>query len=164
MQIRDACPEDAADVCTVLRRSIAELCQADHHDNPAILKGWLANKTADNVAAWIAHPDNHIYVATESRVIVGVGAVTNAGVITLNYVSPDARFKGISKALLKRLEERAIDRGNVRLKLASTVTARRFYLAAGYVEEAAEANAHDTASGIRMVKELSAKPTLKACC
>ncbi len=44
MLIRRARPDEAAEICDVLRRSIAELCGADHHDDPAILRRWLANQ------------------------------------------------------------------------------------------------------------------------
>lgn len=37
MRIRDATPYDAIAGCKVLRRSIAELCTADHKNDPAIL-------------------------------------------------------------------------------------------------------------------------------
>jgi hypothetical protein len=42
--IRDATPADAEAACKVMRQSIAELCEADHHDDPNILAAWLANK------------------------------------------------------------------------------------------------------------------------
>jgi quinol monooxygenase YgiN len=40
-EIRAARPEDAPAACDVLRRSITELCGADHHDDPEILRRWL---------------------------------------------------------------------------------------------------------------------------
>ncbi len=46
MVIREARDEDAAAACAVMRRSIAELCGSDHHNNPAILARWLANKNS----------------------------------------------------------------------------------------------------------------------
>jgi len=51
------------------------------------------------------------------------------------YVSPDAGFRGVSRALLGALETRALDRGNQRCTLLGTETERRFYRSAGYVEE-----------------------------
>jgi hypothetical protein len=44
--------------------------------------------------------------AVEDDSIVAVGCVTVSGEITLNYVSPDAKFRGVSAPLLARLEER----------------------------------------------------------
>jgi GNAT superfamily N-acetyltransferase len=135
MKIRDAVVEDAPAACQVLRRSITELCVADHRNDPKILARWLSNKTPDIVTSWIAQPGNSLLVAVEGGVILAVGSVTDAGEITLNYVSPDARFRGVSRALLGALEARAIKRCNARCTLASSETARRFYLSAGYSED-----------------------------
>jgi len=98
MQIRDALPEDAPAACIVLKRSIAELCEADHRNDPAILAQWLGNKTHENFYAWVRQPDNSLLVAVENQDILAVGSVTDAGTIGLNYVSPDARFRGVSRA------------------------------------------------------------------
>jgi GNAT superfamily N-acetyltransferase len=50
----------------------------------------------------------------------------------VNYVSPDARFRGVSAALLAALEDRAKEESNERCELKSSETARRFYLERGY--------------------------------
>jgi GNAT superfamily N-acetyltransferase len=156
MHIREARAEDAAEACHVLRRSIAELCFADHQNEAAILEQWLANKTPENVASWISHPNNHVFVATDDKeAIVAVGAVTSAGEIILLYVSPDIRFQGVSRALLGRLEARARELGNVRCTLTSTGTARRFYLAAGYVEQEPRQSAFGAGLSFPMTKQLS---------
>jgi GNAT superfamily N-acetyltransferase len=94
----------------------------------------LSNKTPENGGAWIARPDHSLLVAVEDGAILAVGAVTDAGEITLNYVSPDARFRGVSRTLLRALEVRAAERGNAQCTLVSTETARRFYLSSGYSE------------------------------
>ncbi len=95
MEIRDATPIDALAGCTVLKRSIAELCDADHKNDPAILARWLGNKTVENFVAWVEQPDNSLLVAVENNNILAVGSATDAGMIGLNYVSPDARFRGV---------------------------------------------------------------------
>lgn len=154
--IRDALPDDAAAACNVMRRSIAELCVTDHRDDPAILKGWLANKQPDIVASWIAKPENSVFVAVEDGTIAAVGLITDAGEIQLNYVSPDARFRGVSRALVQAMEARAIERGNLRCHLVSTETARRFYLAAGYVEDGPPQRRFGTTSSYPMSKQLPA--------
>jgi GNAT superfamily N-acetyltransferase len=124
----------------VLRLSIRDLCHTDHQGDAARLTGWLANKTPENVAAWIGDPQNVVLVATEGATILGVAAMTKAGEITLNYVSPDARFRGVSKALVDRLEAQARALGLDRCILKSTETAREFYLSRGYDEQIAPAN------------------------
>jgi len=153
MEIRDAAPEDAAAACEVMRRSIAELCSADHQNDPAILGRWLGNKTPEIFQSWIG-PDNALLVATENSHILAVGCVTDTGEITLNYVSPDARFRGVSSALLEALELRATARGYQRCTLQSTETARRFYLARGYSENGPADGKFGMTSGYPMSKSL----------
>jgi len=148
MEIRQAQLTDASEACRVLRSSIAELCRADHENDPALLRRWLSNKTPDNVRLWIQHPQSHVFVAVENNEIIGVGAVTAAGEVTLNYVAPPARFRGVSKALLKHLELKVTELGKTTCVLTSTKTAHRFYLSAGYVDQASD----DT--GYRMSKHL----------
>jgi GNAT superfamily N-acetyltransferase len=85
--------------------------------------------------SWLRQPDNSLLAAVEGGKILAVGSVTDAGQITLNCVSPDARFRGVSRVLLEALEARAVERGNTRCTLTSTETARRFYRANGCVED-----------------------------
>src|SRR5262245_80499 len=119
MEIRDATPEDADAACRVLRQSISQLCVADHRNDPAILNAWLANKKPEIVASWAAQEGNSLLLAVESDAVLAVGSVTDAGQITLNYVAPHARFRGVIRALLSALEARAIERGNMRCTLTS---------------------------------------------
>ena len=156
IEIRDEVPEDAPAGCVVMRRSIAELCEADHKNDSAILTRWLENKTVENFVAWINQPDNSLLVAVEDGKILAVGSVTDFGSIGLNYVSPDARFRGVSRALLRALEARAIACGNCQCTLTSTETARQFYLSNGYVASGAASGAFGTGSGYPMSKALVA--------
>ena len=155
MEIRDAVAEDAPAACQVMRRSIVELCVADHHNDPAILARWLSNKTPEIFLSWLAQPANSLLVAVEGGSILAVGAVIDAGEINLNYVSPDARFRGVSRAMLGALEDRAVERGNIRCTLASTETARRFYQAAGYAEVGPPTEKFGMSSGYPMAKALT---------
>ncbi len=155
LEIRAATAEDAPAACLVMRRSIAELCVADHRNDEKILNRWLSSKTPEVFQSWIVQSDNSLLVAVEDGKIVAVGSVTDAGQITLNYVSPDARFRGVSRALLTALEARAIERGNARCILTSTKTARDFYLANGYVEIGVPVGHFGTSSGYPMSKLLS---------
>jgi GNAT superfamily N-acetyltransferase len=155
--IRDARDDDAVQGCEVLRRSIVDLCTVDHHGDPAILERWLGNKTPEIFRSWIVQPGNNLLVAIEGARVVAVGSVTDEGQITSNYVSPDARFRGISKALLAALEHRAASHGCARCTLNSTETARRFYPAQGYVETGMASGHFGTNSGYPMSKPLSAQ-------
>ena len=152
--IRHAEPDEAVAACHVLRESISRLCVADHHNDPAI--AWLANKKPEIVAAWARQPGNSLLLAVDGDAVLGVGSVTDAGEITLNYVAPDARFRGVSRALLKALEARAVERGNTRCALTSTETAHRFYQSAGYVDDGAPTGKFGPGSGYPMSKAIVA--------
>ena len=156
LAIRDATDADADAACEVMRRSITELCLEDHNNVPQILKRWLANKQPEIFRRWVAQAGNSVMVAVErldeGERILAVGAVTDQGEITLNYVSPDARFRGVSRAMLAALEARARARGNSECTLVSTATARRFYLANGYAESGPAQGRFGTRSAIPMRK------------
>lgn len=133
MRIRPATEDDAGPAALVLRRSISELCIRDHGNDPAVLASWLANKTPEKFTEWVRAEDSLCLVAAaDDDTILGVGLMSNAGEIRLNYVSPDARFRGVSTALIAAFEAGAIRLGVPRLSLNSTATARRFYLARGF--------------------------------
>lgn len=157
MEIRAARLDDADQACDVLRRSITQLCVADHGNDPAILNAWLANKTPEIVAAWISQHGSSLLLAAEGDAILAIGSVTDAGEITLNYVAPEARFRGVSRALLRALEARAAERGNRRCTLTSTETAHRFYQSAGYVDDGAPAGKFGTTASYPMSKVIVAQ-------
>ena len=154
MIIRQATPADAALICEVLRASITELCIADHNRDPEILGRWLSSKTLENVAKWADNPGRSLLVAVEDGAILAVGGVKDDGEITLNYVSPKARFRGVSAALLKALEARAVERGAVEITLLSTETAHRFYLSRGYRDMGPSLGKFGTASSHPMAKTM----------
>ena len=135
MLIRAAKTGDAAEICTVLRRSITELCGTDHKNDPQILSQWLANKTEDNLRAWIVR-DGQVYLVAEiDGWIAGVAAVSSTDGILLNYVSPDYQYRGVSKALMAVSEGWLKEQGLVVSRLASTATAKQFYEKLGYLPD-----------------------------
>ena len=135
MQIRAAIAQDAAEICIVLHRSITELCAADHQNDPQILNLWLANKTEDNLRAWIAREGQIYLVAVIDEQIAGVAAVSVADGALLNYVSPDYQYRGVSKALMAASEDWLRKQGQGVSHLTSTATAKRFYEALGYLPD-----------------------------
>lgn len=132
MHVRPARIEDAAAIAEVLRRSIVELCELDHKNDPELMAPWIANKTPDTVARWIADETNRMFVTVDADQVLAAGSVTRAGEVNLNYVSPDARFRGASRAMLAALEGCALEMGCSEVRLMSTTTALKFYRDAGY--------------------------------
>jgi GNAT superfamily N-acetyltransferase len=130
MQIRPAQIADADAAIGIVRRSILELCEFDHKNDPATLAMWLSNKTADNMRQWItAHT---ALVAVEGERMTGVAAVRADGTVLLNYVAPEMRFQGVSKRLMQGIEVWASSRCLEWLTLDSTDTALRFYQSTGW--------------------------------
>lgn len=132
--VRTAQFEDADKMVEVLRRSIVELCVLDHQNSPDMLSDWLANKTADEARNWISRPNQHVVVATINNEIVGVGTATNNGHVLLNYVSPEFRGQGVSKAVVAALEAYMASQGTGTSQLVSTATAEDFYRKVGYMD------------------------------
>ncbi len=152
--VRRARPNDAEEVAAVLCASITDLCIADHGSNPETVARWLANKTPHVVRSWI-ESEGYVGVAEDRGQIVGVGAALASGSITLNYVLPEARFRGVSKAVLSTLEAYLRTEGCGCSSLSSTRTAHRFYLAAGYVD-AGEPQSWHGLTEFPMIKDLQA--------
>ena len=130
--IRAATQADAAPACHILCRSISECCAKDHRNDHAVLAAWLGNKTPENVASWFACEAHHSIVACKGDEIVGVAILTRQGRIVLFYISPEVRSTGTGKALLDALEAQAKEWGLRGLQVASTLSARDFYLRNGF--------------------------------
>ena len=130
--IRRARSADVAAMSRVLIASITELCFADHKADPDIIADWTRNKAPDSVGQWVGEPTLLMLVAERDSEIAAVGCLTRPDEIGLNYVSPEHRFMGVSRALLKALEQRMRENGVSVGTLTSTETAHRFYLGAGW--------------------------------
>lgn len=152
--VRAARPDEAAAIAALLRRSITELCAADHGNRPEDLAPWLANKTPETVADWIAAPDQRLIVAELDGRLAGVASARADGTILLAYVSPDLTGRGAGSALLAELEGWARAEGATESRLESTATARTFYQARGYREADRPTHRRGT-GGFPMTKRLA---------
>lgn len=132
--IRAARPDDAVAIAHCLRRSIVELCLPDHGGDPEKYGPWIANKTPDSVYKWI---ENGMLLVAETGEgsIAGVALGTTEGVVELNYVHPDHRFHGHSKALMQALQDWFRTLGLYTSRLTSTATAKTFYETLGYQDD-----------------------------
>ena len=85
---------DAAEAaCAVTRQSITHCGVLDHANDAAILTAWLANKTPENLAAWIAAPGAAAWGAYRGETMVGF-ALRAQATLALCYVVPDALHRG----------------------------------------------------------------------
>ncbi|MBL4750549.1 MAG: GNAT family N-acetyltransferase [Amylibacter sp.] len=99
----------------------------DHRKEEQEIAGWLVNKTVESWALWVSDAASRLYVADYEGEILGVGMISEKGEILLNYVNPDARFHGVSKALLEHMEASVVAQGLACCSLESTKTAYQFY-------------------------------------
>src|SRR5687767_886219 len=132
IMVRPAEPKDAAAAVDVLRRSITQLCKADHRDDPDTLAAWLSNKTPENFLSWLENVDSYCVVAEADDALAGVALLHRSGEINLLYLAPGAQRRGIGNALHAALEKRANAWCVPKLCLESTALACPFYEALGY--------------------------------
>jgi GNAT superfamily N-acetyltransferase len=132
ISVRPAVRVDADAMSRVLIVSITKLCVADHGNEPEKLRGWLANKTPDAVAAWFDNPESRLLVAERDGEIAAVGGFSRAREIMLNYVAPAFRGVGVTSALLADMETQL---GPGIAKLGSTATALGFYRRRGWLDD-----------------------------
>jgi GNAT superfamily N-acetyltransferase len=130
--VRQAEQRDAEAAVTVVRRSIAELCVADHQGDEETLAKWLGNKRPEIFLSWLSNPDHFCVIAESGRELLGVGLLRRSGEILLFYLLPGSQRQGIGRAIHVALEERAREWGLPLLQLESTAVARKFYEAMGY--------------------------------
>ena len=116
-----------------MRRSIAELCRADHRGDPALLAAWLSQQDAEIVAAWMRRADASYLVAIERAAIAAVGARDrrrrNPPQLCLRLMRGFAARAAPCSPASKPAPPAAALR---QCTLVSTETARRFYRARGY--------------------------------
>ena len=155
MNIRPALPSEAEAAIDLVRRSITQLCVEDHQNDPMTLQGWLANKSAKNMRAWIETPGSFAFVADRDGAMAGVGVYTGAGDLMLLYVEPEARFSGISSALLAHMEESARALRLPSLHVSASRAARRFFLERGYVVQEQDDDIFESELGPEDSNELS---------
>lgn len=139
--VRAATLADSERALHVVRQSVIQLCVDDHHDDPATLERWLANKTPEHFARWLAQPDGRVVVAELDGVVRGVGNVVRAGKVHLCYVEPGFLRAGIGAAILGALEAQARAWGLSELSLESSCNARGFYARHGYERDGAPTEA-----------------------
>ncbi len=131
--VRRATLVDTERALEVVRRSIVESCVADHHDDPAVLERWLANKSPEHFARWLADEEAALLVAELNGVVRGVGHVRRTGHIHLCYVEPGFQGLGLGGAVVRELERLARGWALVELALESSADARGFYERLGYL-------------------------------
>jgi GNAT superfamily N-acetyltransferase len=132
ISVRPAEQKDADAAIDVVRRSISQLCIADHRNDEKTLATWLVNKTPQHFLSWLSNVDNFCVVVESNSRLLGVGVLNRSGEILLFYLAPGAQRQGIGRMIHAALEEKAGQWGLTSLHLDSTALACSFYEALGY--------------------------------
>lgn len=154
VSVRVANTDDADAAVDVLRRSIVELCHADHRDDQPTIDAWLDNKTVERFSRWVESPERHTVVAEREGTVCGVGMLGTDGVLYLCYVRPGFEGKGVGKALVAALEDEARRQGLSAIRLDSTTTAEPFYESLGYVRQGESTRGYGITACNPYLKEL----------
>jgi N-acetylglutamate synthase-like GNAT family acetyltransferase len=151
--IRRAKQEDSEEIRRIHIKAVKELSKG--HYTSREIKAWADAEEPEHYKESIRN--NEFYVAEEEGAVSGFGILTRNGEIGGVYVKPDVVRRGVGKAILKKLEERAMELGLTSLHLDSSLNAVPFYEGAGYEQQ--QPAKHSLASGVemacvRMIKEL----------
>jgi GNAT superfamily N-acetyltransferase len=157
--IRRAIESDAAAARDIVRRSITQLCIADHHDDEGTLAAWLRNKTVETFTRLNVAESKSCVVAVLNDNVCGFGHISHSGIVGLLYVDPEARFLGASTAMLNWLEEEVSRLGVNTVSLNSSYTARQFYKSRGYIQTGEPVAGFGITFGWPMAKRLSNEHT-----
>ena len=135
IRFRRALSRDAETMSTILIASITQLCAADHRNDPALIASWTANKSPAALVRMIEEATVTFFIAERNGEPAGVGGIDCDGIVRLNYVSPEHRFKGVSSALLTFMEAELAKAGVTEARLVSSETARELYRKAGWTDD-----------------------------
>jgi GNAT superfamily N-acetyltransferase len=145
VMIRQAVRDDLASIARIHSGAVRAIGSAEY--------------TAEQLDAWAlprepasyeqSMRDKEFLVAVDGEAIIGFGVLNrNSSEIQAVYVDPEATGRGVGRALLHGLEDRARAFGLRALCLHASLNAVRFYRRAGY--EAVEEICHRLPSGIEI--------------
>ncbi|MBN2570112.1 MAG: GNAT family N-acetyltransferase [Deltaproteobacteria bacterium] len=155
MNIRKASSTDKENLSRLHVASIRKLCV--NHYTGEQLDAWTSVLTP---AIYDQALEEKVFLvvhnAKQDLLGLGILDIGNAEVSAI-YVHPDAAGKGIGSVLLNELEKIARSSNILKLTIHSTLNAKSFYMAHGYLEQAL--TFHNLPNGIkleciRMFKEL----------
>ncbi len=154
IEIRDATAHDALAACEVIRRSISELCVADHANDSGILKRWLSNKTPENVASWIARPDSSVLVAVEHGCDPGGGLCYRCWRDYLELRLTRCEVSRYQSRAPERARGQSARKGKPALHAHQHGDSASLYSCNGYAEDSSSPDKFGTAGSYAMSKSI----------
>jgi len=133
--IRRATPDDALAIATLYHDTVKKINSRDYA--PIQIQAW-AGATPDQ-QKWVERQTTRTtFVDEQDGIIRGFAELEDNGHIGAVYVHVDYQRKGIASALLKEVEEEAVERGANCLSTDASITARPFFAKHGFETVAAQ--------------------------
>ena len=157
LKIRRARQEDCDSIAGVHAAAVSGIRTALY--TPEEIQAWAVPKKPESYKDSIRNKE--FFVAEDSGAILGFGVLNQElAEVEAVYVTPEAGRHGIGLEILRKLEERAKDRGLRQLRLNASLNAVPFYEQAGYVAQ--EASKYRLLTGVEiacvpMIKTLTRK-------
>lgn len=126
-----ATKDHANGISAVIRDAIKRINARDYP--PSEVDRLMLNFTPDMVLGLLG--ERQTLVALSQGAVIGTGALQGTEVKSV-FVSPEWNRNGVGTALMKALEELAVQQGHTVLNVSSSLSATGFYGALGYVAHA----------------------------
>ncbi len=152
LYIRKAKIEDATELAKIRRGVIRSYAKNAY--SPEVIKLWSGSTTVAHYRK--VHPDWARYTALEDAKIVGYGNVSKEGRIGGVYVHKDFVGRGVSTALMQKLEARARKWGVRNLDCIASKNAKPFYEKLGF--KILKRSRHPLNDSVSMTVYLMEKP------
>lgn len=150
MLIREASVDDLDQILTLFEETIKSVNSKDYTEDQ--IRVWSAAK---NRTVWLQKiEEQSFYVATKGDQIVGFGSIDVEGYLDFMYVHHQFQNQGIAKALLEKIESKALEDHITRIWSSVSITAQPFFAKNGYSHYQDE---HKNVNGVAFTNALMQK-------
>ena len=124
--IRPAEPQDGSQIGELIYERVRTINRRDYSEEQ--VRAWAPDKVI-----FSTYEESYAYVAELKGRIVGFANLTPAGYLHRLYVHKDFQGQGIASRLLKAIEAKARELGLSEINTESSITAKPFFLAQGFL-------------------------------
>jgi putative acetyltransferase len=128
--IRPAKPHDGPQIGELIYETVRTINRKDYSEEQ--VQAWAPDKNIFSTY------EGYGYVAELGGRVLGFANLTHAGVLHRLYVHKDFQGQGIASRLLKTLEKKARELGIDAITTESSITAKPFFLAHGFLVQSEE--------------------------
>jgi len=128
IKVRLAEPKDGPQIGQLIYDTVRKVNRKDYSQEQ--VKAW-----APDPVIFSSYDPSYAYVAEENHRILGFANLTSRGYLNRLYVHKDFQGRGIGSRLLQALEEKAQELGLYEITTESSLTAKPFFLAHGFVAQ-----------------------------